>query len=116
MTVRYPKALWLLVALTSCVTVRVEAPRPERSPVYDCQAEDGSGRVVRVEYAGNPVDLSEGLADEPGGLWSCWPVQGETEHASASAALTDLRFAAETTIAASCSPYPWRLAAEMECR
>jgi hypothetical protein len=42
-----------------------------RPPVYECAAEDGSGRTVRVEYGGDPVRLSEGLADEPGGLWSC---------------------------------------------
>ncbi len=104
----------VLILLASCVVVRVSAPLRERAPVYDCQAEDGSGRTVRVAYAGDPVKLSEGLADEPGGLWSCWPVRHEREHASAAATLTDLRTAAELTNAASCSPYPWRLASAIQ--
>ena len=60
----------VLMLLASCVVVHVSAP--PRAPVYECAAEDGSGRTVRVKYSGDPVRLSEGLADEPGGLWSCY--------------------------------------------
>ena len=69
----------VLILLASCVVVRVSAP--PRAPIYDCQAEDGSGRTVRVAYAGNPVDLSQGLADEPGGLWSCVEEGADVERA-----------------------------------
>lgn len=41
--------------------------------VYQCDAEDGTGRTVEFCYDGDPTDISEGLADEPGGLWSCYP-------------------------------------------
>jgi hypothetical protein len=103
----------VLLLLASCVVVRVSSPR---APVYDCAAEDGSGRTVRITYAGDPVELSEGLADEPGGLWSCYRAPREQPHASATRALLDLRFAAETANAASCSPYPWRPLNLEECR
>jgi hypothetical protein len=81
----------LLMLLASCATASapdrvviewVEAGRPveaPRAPVYECAAEDGSGRTVRVEYSGDPVRLSEGLADEPGGLWSCYRGHGDVE-------------------------------------
>lgn len=59
----------VLAMLAGCVVVHVDAPRA--LPVYECAAEDGSGRTVTMPYAGDPVDLSEHFADEPGGLWSC---------------------------------------------
>lgn len=41
--------------------------------VYECDAEDGTGRVLELCYDSGGVALSEALADEPGGLWSCRP-------------------------------------------
>ena len=108
----------LLIAswLTGCVIVRVSTPRA--APVYECAAEDGSGRTVRVAYAGDPVRLSEGLADEPGGLWSCWPTAYERGQSlpSAHAVLLGLSLAASTNRGARCSPYPWRPLRLQECR
>ena len=95
----------VLILLASCVVVHVSPPR---APVYDCAAEDGSGRTVRVAYSGDPVRLSEGFADEPGGLWSCYRAPRKQPRASAESTLLDLELAASASHAANCSPYPWR--------
>lgn len=90
--------------LASCVTVRISAPR---APVYECAAEDGSGRVVRVEYSGDPVKLSEGIADEPGGLWSCYRAARSQPLPSARAAFLGLSLAASADHGIACRISPW---------
>ena len=41
--------------------------------VYECEAADGSGRVLELCFDGEAVELGEALGDEPGGMWTCDP-------------------------------------------
>lgn len=68
----------IAIALAGCQSCReigggAGLDLPYFDVVYECEAVDGTGRVVELCYDGGATELGEALADEPGGLWTCEP-------------------------------------------